>query len=370
MLARKRSRTLTDWKGQMRKVAAALILLAIPLIWVQSLRTAGNVASVNLPEVVYLGAGGAYTIAPDWNFIVKRIDPFRFDLEPGPSYNAANNEQVWKTDNDAPPALYHAWLDLGYAPNGCVVSYVAIDDDVDDRVNTFYLDGNPIHEAPQGMVSRGEFSVPSAGNLTFYAADSVGMWVEVCQHIITPTDTPTSTATPSSTPTLTPTSTPTQTPTSTPTVTTTASPTPTTTASPTPSPTATIKPTNTPTSTPTPPTPELIPPEITITPTDEPYLNACLRINFELGGDVAREGLYIVREIGGRELFRWFAAAGWEDSGWVDGIDISHPSVYVEVFFYPGDGSVVKMKIVNPAPGTEYGWLSRGMCHAIEVAWP
>jgi hypothetical protein len=363
MLARKQSQTLSDWKEQMRTIAAALLLLTLPLIWVQSLRTAGHNASGNLPEVVYLGEGGAYTIDPDWNFIVKRIHPFRFDLEPGPSYSAAGDEQVWKTDNEAPPALYHAWLDLGYAPGGCIVSYVAIDDDIDDRVNTFYLDGNPIHEIPQGMVTRGEFSVPSAGNLTFYAADSVGMWMDVCRHVIPPTEeptnTPTSTATPSSTPTVTPTSTATNTPT------------PTTTASPTP----TDTPTNTPTSTPTPPTPEVLPPEITVTPitvtpTIEPRPNACLRINFELGGDVAREGLYIVREVGGRELFRWFAAAGWEDSGWVDGIDISHSSVYVEVFFYPGDGRVIKMEIVNPAPGTEYGWLSRGMCHAIEVAWP
>jgi hypothetical protein len=28
------------------------------------------------------------------------------------------------------------------------------------------------------------------------------------------------------------------------------------------------------------------------------------------------------------------------------------------------------MKILNPAPGTPYGWMARGVCHAIEVAWP
>jgi hypothetical protein len=28
------------------------------------------------------------------------------------------------------------------------------------------------------------------------------------------------------------------------------------------------------------------------------------------------------------------------------------------------------MEIVNPAPGTPYGWLTRGVCHALEVGWP
>ena len=28
------------------------------------------------------------------------------------------------------------------------------------------------------------------------------------------------------------------------------------------------------------------------------------------------------------------------------------------------------MTILNPAPGTTYGWLARGLCHALEVSWP
>jgi hypothetical protein len=108
-----------------------------------------------------------------------------------------------------------------------------------------------------------------------------------------------------------------------------------------------------------------------VTPTKEPRLKSCTRINFEVGGDEARRGLYIVREIGGAEFAWWYALEGWNDSGWFTDIDIPYPAVYVEVFYYPGpDTTPVKMKIVNPAPGTEYGWLSRGMCHAIEVAWP
>jgi hypothetical protein len=96
-----------------------------------------------------------------------------------------------------------------------------------------------------------------------------------------------------------------------------------------------------------------------------------LRINFDVSGDVTRRGLYVVQEVGGRVLASWYADEGWQDSGWITEIDITHPSVYVEVLYYPGpDTTPVKMKILNPAPGTEYGWLSRGSCHALEVGWP
>jgi|GEM_PF-2091350 len=374
----------------MKNIATALLLFTLPLLWVQSLRTTGNASAGELPEVVYLGQGDTYTISSDWNFIVKRINPFRFDLESGPTYTAAPNEHVWKTDSNEPPALYHAWLDFGHVPNGCVVSYVAIDDDVDDRVNQFYLDGNPIHAMAQGMVSRGEFSAPEAGQLTFYAADSIGMWVEICRQVIIPENTPTATATltPTATATPTPTTTvaPTATLTLTPTLTATPAITPsgTTTATATLLPTATATGTGTPTafatptatSSPTPtPTRYSTTPVATLTSTAtataQPHKNACLRINFEVSGDVARAGDYVVREIGGRILFTWTAADGWQDSGWITEIDISHNEVFVEVWFYPADGSApIRMEIVNPAPGTPHGWLARGVCHALEVGWP
>jgi hypothetical protein len=28
------------------------------------------------------------------------------------------------------------------------------------------------------------------------------------------------------------------------------------------------------------------------------------------------------------------------------------------------------MRILNPAPGTDMGWIGEGMAHALEVAWP
>ncbi len=121
------------------------------------------------------------------------------------------------------------------------------------------------------------------------------------------------------------------------------------------------------TSTPT-PQPTAVPTNIPIVPV--PGLG-CLRINFEITGDEALAGTYEVREVSGRLLASWDAQAGWQDSGWIHNIDISFDAVYVQVFYVPADGSApVEMKIVNPAPGTTYGWVARGMCHALEVGWP
>jgi hypothetical protein len=79
----------------------------------------------------------------------------------------------------------------------------------------------------------------------------------------------------------------------------------------------------------------------------------------------------VAQEVGGKVLGSWYAEEGWQDSGWIQDIDISFPSVYVQVFYYSGPGAdPVEMRILNPAPGTSYGWASRGVCHAIEVAWP
>ncbi|MBK8902056.1 MAG: hypothetical protein IPM53_12785 [Anaerolineaceae bacterium] len=127
------------------------------------------------------------------------------------------------------------------------------------------------------------------------------------------------------------------------------------TSTPTPIATATIPATAVPTTTPQPP--------------PDPGL-ACLRINFEVSGDVAQAGTYEVREVGGRHLVSWMAKDGWQDSGWLADVEISFSAVYVQVFFTPEGGDPVAMAIMNPAPGTTYGWVARGMCHAVEVGWP
>ena len=95
------------------------------------------------------------------------------------------------------------------------------------------------------------------------------------------------------------------------------------------------------------------------------------RIDFEIAGHQAKRGLYVVQHPGGGELASWYALDGWEDSGWLEDINFVHEHIYVEVVYYPGpatEGTV--MRILNHAPGSEHGWLSRGVAHALEVAWP
>ena len=305
-------------------------------------------------QIEYLGQGGSYTIDEGKNFIVKRLRPFQFDTVPGPSYTAAADERVWSSNGGAPSAKYQDWVEFGDVPSNCEIDFQAIDDDVDDRINKFYIGSDEVYAMPQGMVTSGSFRTNSAGNLRLYAVDSIGMWLNKCENppTATPTEIPPS---PSPSPSVTPTSTTPPDPIITPTGTLTATP-PVTVS---PSPTATEgapEPTNTPTVAPT--------------ATRKPRLPSCSRINFEVGGESARAGQYDVKEIWGRQLYSWIAQEGWQDSGWFQGIDITFENVLVEVIYQNPDGSPITLKILNPAPNTPYGWMSRGMCHALEVAWP
>ena len=96
-----------------------------------------------------------------------------------------------------------------------------------------------------------------------------------------------------------------------------------------------------------------------------------VRINFELGGHKAHHGLYVVRDLKGNVLATWYAQEGWRDSGWLSGFELDKKAVWVVVLYYPNPNArPTTMKILKPAPGTTYGWVSQGMAHAIEVAWP
>ncbi len=324
-------------------------------------------ADGDVPALAFLGEGGSYSVGEGYNFIVKTRHPFGFMFMPGPEYTARDGERVWSVlGNTEAPAPDHAVTRIvGPVQKDCVIDFATIDDDEDNRVNYFKLDGSILYTMGQGMTTRGRFVIPHDGVLSYEVMDSVGMFISVCDKKVTAT--PTLTLTPTAT--LEPTFTPTPTLTPTLPITPTATITGTITATPVFTPTAT--------STPVPVTPTAEPDIATPTPspsptaTREPRLPSCLRINFDVSGQEARRGLYIVQEVGGRFLVGWEADDGWKDSGWFYDVDITFPAVYVEVLYYHGPGAdPVRLAMWNPAPDTDAGWLGRGMCHALEVGWP
>lgn len=367
---------------QITGIFGFIILLAVA--WASMMRPQESSLGVprqqvpTLPSVAFLGEGpGTFVIDSTHAFVIKLPNRNQYKDQPGPTYTAAAGERVWDFSSvpDDGVILFHQEQNYGYVEAGCIIKFVQIDDDVDDRINHFFLDGDLIYTVPQGMVTFGQFPILEGGVLTFYANDSVGLVIRICQERVTLTPTSTATATPTETPTFTPTitSTATITPTATITGTATITPTGTITATATATPTATPTATATATATVTlepPPGPN----EGSPTPTATramPRLDSCLRIDFEMGPDVARRGTFVVKEVGGRVLTTWWADEGWTDSDWIYDIDITFPSVYVQVFFVKGDGSPpIELVILNPAPGTPYGWMTRGRCHALEVAWP
>jgi hypothetical protein len=51
-------------------------------------------------------------------------------------------------------------------------------------------------------------------------------------------------------------------------------------------------------------------------------------------------------------------------------LNITGEAAHVQVLYYPGpEAEPEVMKILNPAGGTEYGWLAEGTAHALEVEW-
>ncbi|MCA9867502.1 MAG: hypothetical protein KIS95_06020 [Anaerolineae bacterium] len=343
-------------------------LATLTLIQVWQVQADGDV-----PALAYLGESGTFSVGEGYNFIVKTRHPFGFMFMPGPEYSARDGERVWSVlgDTEAPAPDHQVTRIVGQVQKDCVIDFATIDDDEDERINYFKLDGNILYTMGQGLTTRGRFVIPHDGVLSYEAVDSIGMFISVCDKKITPTPTMTLTPTATLEPTFTPTPTLTPTMPVTPTATITGTVTVTITATPVMTPTATA------TSTPIPLTPTAEPdlatptPSPSPTPTREPRLPSCLRINFDVSGQEARRGLYVVQEVGGRYLAGWEADDGWKDSGWFYDVDITFPAVYVDVFYYHGPGATpVRLAMWNPAPDSDSGWLGRGTCHALEVGWP
>lgn len=115
-----------------------------------------------------------------------------------------------------------------------------------------------------------------------------------------------------------------------------------------------------------------IPPEVTVTPGNG---RGCTRFDLEIGRNkidgTPEDGIYIMQELSGHRLATWTAKQGWLDSGWLQNLPLSRSELHVQVFFYPTNGGgPIPLEILNPAPGTAYGWLANDVCHAIEIQFP
>lgn len=99
---------------------------------------------------------------------------------------------------------------------------------------------------------------------------------------------------------------------------------------------------------------------------------ACAQFSFHQGGRSAQAGVYALHDVTGGQIAVWSAPAGAMASGWIYDLPVTFASVHARVLFYPryGGGTAVEMRILNHAPDTTAGWLTRGLCHSLELAYP
>ncbi|NJN54999.1 MAG: LysM peptidoglycan-binding domain-containing protein [Anaerolineae bacterium] len=110
----------------------------------------------------------------------------------------------------------------------------------------------------------------------------------------------------------------------------------------------------------------------TAVPTDQ---YACAQFSFaqgETAGRGAQAGVYALYDVTGGQIAAWSAPQGAVESGWIYDLPVAFSSVHARVLFYPrfGGGTAVEMLILNHAPDSTAGWLTRGMCHSLELAYP
>jgi hypothetical protein len=259
-------------------LAAAVLLIALIAIRTQA-QTIDEMACVEtLPTAVYLGEyPGDYTLPDGYStFVVKRHNPFRFDVDAGETnngvtqYTTAYRERVWACSGECDfTAFKYVPIDLGELTTGTQIDFVVLDDDGPAQDNDERYDWWAVNDPmqpyllieDQQMVEELSFTIPADGHWYFYAADSIGL---ITRCVEPPTPTPT-TPPPTETPTEIPTATATITPTST------LAPTLTPTNTPTNTPPPTETPTETPTDMPTATnTPVVLPTAATATPTPIP----------------------------------------------------------------------------------------------------
>lgn len=159
---------------------AVLLGLLVCRLSVDFVFGAGASSVPEMPEVTFLGEGPGTFNNESGDFVVK-AKPFDMVLREGPEYQAKKNERVWAVEEGTTRPVHindDAWTISVFDKAGCTVGYTIIDDDVDERMSGFYLNGQLLHAVPQGMVSYGVLEVPEEGILTFRTEDSIGLWAD------------------------------------------------------------------------------------------------------------------------------------------------------------------------------------------------
>ena len=115
------------------------------------------------------------------------------------------------------------------------------------------------------------------------------------------------------------------------------------------------------------PVPALVqPPEQAV-----PSGQTCLNLTLPTDRAVTQNGRFEIREYTGRLVTSWEVQPGHYTSPWLSVDNMSHTAVWVEIWFYPdGDTGGTRMTVLNPAPGTQFGWAARNVCHSLQIDWP
>lgn len=182
-----------------KRFAPTILVVLITAFLGWSVPAAAQVEEPVLPNITFLGEGPqTFTIDPSLLFVIKTYtnNEFLFVTLQATTYQAKRNERVWSTDTfpSSGVRLFDEWISYGNYDAGCLVNFVQIEDNIDTRRNTFYINNNPLLTVEQGMVVYGSFTVPETGELTFFAEDSIGMIITPCQAAPGPTLTPTTEA--------------------------------------------------------------------------------------------------------------------------------------------------------------------------------
>lgn len=79
----------------------------------------------------------------------------------------------------------------------------------------------------------------------------------------------------------------------------------------------------------------------------------------------------LVDVVSGGTIASWEADSWHLESGWSQDIPCRTEGSWVQVYFYPeGQVDGTELEVLNPAPGTTYGWIYPGQDHFIEVQFP